>query len=507
MLLKNDKGVALLMVIIIMAFLLILGNSMLSTEIAEVYMNIHDEKEIQAYYIARSAAEALLSNLIENPNSIVGISADSVPEQTYCTTEFAYGTAEIYIVYEGDLPDGTMQFQINSKGIYKGVSADVVINLIKRRDDDNEYEIFENAISCLGVVDIKNLNLTDPKGELENSLVVDYSGTIYYYDDETGAKNVAVNPNGEYVWVQYDGSKYYGYKQIISYEDKANGTVESVLNNDKTSYTVGGTTFYNNGDNTYTDVEDNTYYYWLYDDAGVLTSETPTVTDYPQILMPPPSLPPYYDTDTNGDGSINSEDEPKYDYPPPSIPYIPDVDINGDGYKDDLIVSSNTTKEISESGYYGNVELNSNATLKINVAEDGILQIQAETFMISGIIEIIGGGTVHLIFDDWLEIGTNTAVNDVASKLLILYSEKAEYEDVEDDFIVSNGSAILYGFVYAPRAQSFIKAGATIYGALIVDALDGNGQANVIYDDAYEGLQTQFVISIGSYEIVPVEYK
>lgn len=503
MLLKNNKGMALPLVIIIMAFLLILGNSMLSTEIAEVYMHIHDEKEIQAYYIARSAAEALLSNLIEFPNLITGISADAKPEKTYCTADFEGGIAEIYIVYNGTLPDGTMQYQINSKGIYKGISAKVAIDIIKRRDDDNDYEIFENAISCLTSVDIKNLNLTDPGGELENSLVVDYSGTIYTYKDGEGDKNAVVNPNGEPVWVHYDGPNVDAYKYIVYFEAHGN----SVLNNKKTSYTVGDITYYNDDNHIYTEPDYVQYSYYFpevdidgYDIPNTLTSLEPDLSPHGsnwQILIPPPPLPPYEDGEGN---ELNG-------YPPPNIPYIEDVDTNGDGYKDDLIVASNTTMEISNSGYYNNVEVRSNSTLIINVSEGELVQIQAETILLNGQIEINGTGTVHLIFDDWLEIGTNTAVNDVASKLLIIYSEKEEYDDVDDDFIISNGSAILYGFVYAPRAQSYIKAGATIYGALILGDLDGNGQANIIYDDAYEGLQTQFVISLGSYKIVPIEYK
>lgn len=513
---NNQKGMALPLVIIIMTFLIILGGALLSTQMSEVYTNVNDENRTEAYYVARSSAEAVLSYLIDHEREVSALSLTMNPSETpYATVPFEDGYAEMYILYNGMDNTGSMFYTLVSRGFVNGVENRVEIDMMRRKSSENDYEVFENAISTLGNMGIKNLDIASMDEDLQNELLVDYSGNIYYYDDDLGNEDVPVNPLGEVTWVQFVSSKYQGYYAIAYFPD-GDGDPETrdlLLINKNTEYTYYGTVFWDNGDGTYM-ADGMKYSFYEYDEdknlvlSQVLDVADPLVPDVDangiadthwtgmQIFVPPPVL-------------------PEGGYPIPTIPNIPYVDENGDGIKDNFNVASNTSDDIYESGYYQTLTTASNSVLRFHVESDKILQIRVENMIINGQIEVVDDdndpttepGVVHLIFDDYFEIGTNTQVNDQASQLLIVYSDDPDYEDIDDDFVISNGNAILYGYVYAPTAQTYIQAGATIYGALIVDDIDGNGNANVIYDPSYEGLETQFVISMGSYDLVPIQYR
>lgn len=64
---KKKKGAALVMVILVMAVMAILGTSILNVSLAQAKEASQEEKKMQAYYLARSGAEAALSAW-ENPN-------------------------------------------------------------------------------------------------------------------------------------------------------------------------------------------------------------------------------------------------------------------------------------------------------------------------------------------------------------------------------------------------------------------------------------------------------
>lgn len=65
--LRNIKGGALVLVIIILAVFSILGVTLLTISLTENKQAIYQEKKVQAYYIARSGAEAVGSYIINHP--------------------------------------------------------------------------------------------------------------------------------------------------------------------------------------------------------------------------------------------------------------------------------------------------------------------------------------------------------------------------------------------------------------------------------------------------------
>jgi hypothetical protein len=68
--LRNEKGMALPLVLIVMVVLFILGVALLQYATTEAVQVSRSEKSMQAYYLARSGAEAMAEHLINNPSAV-----------------------------------------------------------------------------------------------------------------------------------------------------------------------------------------------------------------------------------------------------------------------------------------------------------------------------------------------------------------------------------------------------------------------------------------------------
>ncbi|MBK5240153.1 PilX N-terminal domain-containing pilus assembly protein [Clostridium sp.] len=67
---KNNKGSALIVVIMVMVVMTILGMAMLNISLSETRQASNEDKRLQAHYLARSGAEATLS-AFENPDIVI----------------------------------------------------------------------------------------------------------------------------------------------------------------------------------------------------------------------------------------------------------------------------------------------------------------------------------------------------------------------------------------------------------------------------------------------------
>ncbi|SMF84824.1 hypothetical protein SAMN05661091_2708 [Paenibacillus uliginis N3/975] len=65
---KNERGFALPMVLILVTALSILGMTLLGVSVSQAARTVHQEKKEQAFYIAKSGADAIASYIIENYN-------------------------------------------------------------------------------------------------------------------------------------------------------------------------------------------------------------------------------------------------------------------------------------------------------------------------------------------------------------------------------------------------------------------------------------------------------
>lgn len=92
---KNQKGMALPLVLIFSAFLIFLGSSLLKTEVSEVFFRINDEDQMQAYYLARAGAEAIFDVFTNDPETGLVLLDDN--KKTATATAFGEGTIEVEV--------------------------------------------------------------------------------------------------------------------------------------------------------------------------------------------------------------------------------------------------------------------------------------------------------------------------------------------------------------------------------------------------------------------------
>lgn len=110
-LISGEKGLALPLVIIVMVVLFILGTALLQYATTEAVQVAQSEKRMQAYYLARSGAEAMAEHLIEDPSLVsqyigetgVGSIPNSGGDFTVLVEEDADGN--IRIVSTGSVDD------------------------------------------------------------------------------------------------------------------------------------------------------------------------------------------------------------------------------------------------------------------------------------------------------------------------------------------------------------------------------------------------------------------
>ena len=70
---KKNKGAALIVVIVVMAVMIILGTALINISLSNNKQVIYQQKSNQAYYMARSGADAIASYIIKNPNEVKSI--------------------------------------------------------------------------------------------------------------------------------------------------------------------------------------------------------------------------------------------------------------------------------------------------------------------------------------------------------------------------------------------------------------------------------------------------
>lgn len=101
--LKKKKGIALITVLMILLVLSILGTTLLTISVNETKLSVNNEKKMQAYYIARSGADAVASWLESHGNEASSI----IPASGNYTSEevgLGDGTFKVRILRETNDP-------------------------------------------------------------------------------------------------------------------------------------------------------------------------------------------------------------------------------------------------------------------------------------------------------------------------------------------------------------------------------------------------------------------
>jgi Tfp pilus assembly protein PilX len=110
----NDKGMALVVVLVLMAVVLILGTTVLSVSLSETKSSVYQQKQIQAQSLARSGVDIAAEYVIAHP--------DAVPLSIPMT---AIGSGH----FEATLQKNADTVMIRSVGTYDGVQDVVAVKM------------------------------------------------------------------------------------------------------------------------------------------------------------------------------------------------------------------------------------------------------------------------------------------------------------------------------------------------------------------------------------------
>ena len=126
MLFKDERGIALPVVLMVMIVLSVLGTALWQYSTADTVQVTVDEKKMQAYYLARAGAEATAQYIRNNPSSAATLINDPKTDPMYMsdgTNDYGNGT------YEVDVTGDPNNVKIESTGTVNDVKQTVVITL------------------------------------------------------------------------------------------------------------------------------------------------------------------------------------------------------------------------------------------------------------------------------------------------------------------------------------------------------------------------------------------
>jgi type II secretory pathway pseudopilin PulG len=113
---KNSKGYALVSVLIIMLVMALIGAALLSTSLSDTRLTAAQVKNKQAYYAARSGADALANYIIKNPSKLQGLITNTTQP-----SDFATGTIGTNASFKAKVKrDASGNVQIKSTGMVNG---------------------------------------------------------------------------------------------------------------------------------------------------------------------------------------------------------------------------------------------------------------------------------------------------------------------------------------------------------------------------------------------------
>lgn len=141
-LLKNDRGSALVLVLILMMVMTILGTSLLATAFASTKMTMHQENSMKAYFLAESGARTIAEHIINTPAINI---ADILSSQETEPISIGGGTVTL------DIQEIDSNLVITSNSIVNGVSNQATVILEKSIGN-----IFDYTILSLGEISISN---------------------------------------------------------------------------------------------------------------------------------------------------------------------------------------------------------------------------------------------------------------------------------------------------------------------------------------------------------------
>ena len=131
---KNEKGIALPLVLLIIVVLSVLGVSIMHINTADTLQVNMDKERVQAYYLARSGADATAAAIIQDQNNVANINIGA--NSTLPSVNLGSGNFTVEVgKYDNRL-------DLKSTGTVNNVSHKVTLNMPKA----NASDIFDNVI-------------------------------------------------------------------------------------------------------------------------------------------------------------------------------------------------------------------------------------------------------------------------------------------------------------------------------------------------------------------------
>ena len=471
---SSERGSALLLTIVVIIILLFLGSSLGLLTMAESRMAQREEARIQAFYLARSGADAMAEAIIKRPAILEDI-------------ELTEGHSAISELND-DLGNGSFQVtltKIAGNGVLIQSTGNAgkqtsIVSLKLDLEPGDGFD-FDMAIFAGG-----EGNDSAPAIRLDNGTI---NGDIGTNATEAGAVKITGNPT-------IDGDLYVGpYNAEVEIEEwvpRVYSSGEVVLYN--------GVAYKNQW---WTDEQPDTLQGWTLWNPVVETPSSwnkvhslqtiDTIKEYPDVVVPTPpeGLPPR--------GTLTVEGGV-------------DQEIASDGQYDRIYVTSNRTLTIDLQGGTRRIRVSElhlgpgHIVLK-NVGENGKLELYVEnSFTATGNSSINVEGSesgdhsnLTLVYTGKTPFGGQGASTfhqyRFSGNLIV---EQAEVRvGAGSSFagnILSNGNAIRVnggatttdGAIYAPKADFTVSGGPSITGAVICETTSVSGGSTITFDPYVE---------------------
>jgi Tfp pilus assembly protein PilX len=176
----DERGLAVPLVLVIMVVLMLLGTTLLQYSVSDALQVSRDEKRMQAYYIARSGAEAIAEWIIKHPGEAI----DLINAPKSDPASLGRGTFEV------DVAGDTDNISIKSTGKVNDVNQSVTLTL-KRMDIFKKWALFSASS--------------------EDNIVIN-SGSAGIEGDLGANAGITINKNVEFDWEKYG---IYPYSNIF----------------------------------------------------------------------------------------------------------------------------------------------------------------------------------------------------------------------------------------------------------------------------------------------------
>jgi len=440
---KGKDGFALVMVIILIAFLAIVSIGLVALWQGAVNQLVQQEESMQAYYLARSGAAALASWIISHPataTSIVNIKSNQIHLKSG-----SVGTVQVSLIQSGS------NLTVVSTGIVNGAKETLKLTLVKAQSGFNFTKAIitnslkmDNPSTIIGSVEVKNGNL-----ELTGNTII--NGNVNMNGNLTMDTNSVINgsvqiQNGTLTLTSSDlinGNVYVKSDVTMYSKTKINGNVETQGN-----LAIQGPI------NGYAKVKGN-------------ISMNATITQGAEYMMGTYSS-WYYNKQPSNITKVSTITFSSFS-PFSTIPVIATpTNLPVGQYATKLSNPWNSTWPItiSASGYYNNITIPPNDTLNIDTRTGNIVLYVNEFNTNTGYypkINIIGNNKVILFVtkldDFYAKVTVNDATPTNPTQFLICSNSTNP---------MNFGYPYFYGYIYAPNAPvNFYSSVSLIEGGIV----------------------------------------